>query len=66
MTMYTIESKYSFGTQVKFASKWNGTGEGVIIGIAINDDLSIYYFIQLASGDVVGGILPDDILAVYA
>jgi hypothetical protein len=61
MTTYTINSDYSFGTRVKFASKFNGFGEGLIIGIALNDDSSIYYFIQLSSGDVVGGILPDDI-----
>ena len=63
MTIYTIKSEYSFGSQVKFVSKWNGSGEGVIIGIALNDDSSIYYIIQLHSGDVVGGILPDDIQA---
>ena len=62
MTIYTIRSKYSFGTQVSFDSKFNGSGEGVIVGIALNDDSSIYYYIQLRSGDVVGGIVPEDII----
>ncbi len=64
MTIYTIQSDYSFGTRVKFDSKLNGSGEGIIIGIVLNDDMSIYYYIQLSSGNIAGGILPLDILVI--
>ena len=62
MTIYTIRSLHSFGTWVRYDSKYNGSGEGTIVGIVLNDDASIYYYIESPLGEVNGGILPDDIV----
>jgi hypothetical protein len=66
MYSYTIRSRYKMGSWVRYESKLNGSGSGTIVGIAYNDDESIYYFVDNGSGYVMGGIDPDDILEANA
>jgi hypothetical protein len=66
MYTYTIRSKYKMGAWVTYSSKYNGSGEGKIVGIAYNDDESIYYMIEGDGLYTTGGITPDDVVSVLS
>ncbi len=55
-----FDSPYYFGDLVAFDSV-NGKGQGTIIDIALSNDGSIYYVVQLEDGNAQGGIYPKEV-----
>jgi hypothetical protein len=57
-------SSVTFNDNVEFHSALNGDGQGRIIEIVIDLEMHHYFNIEGNSGEIVGGILADDIRSV--
>jgi hypothetical protein len=58
-----FRTPYIFGQIVSYRSV-NGAGRGRIVDMVVVEDGSVYYSVELPSGEVQPGIYPEEILGV--
>jgi hypothetical protein len=56
-----IRTKYIFGQTIHYDSM-NGQGRGRIVDMVVVEDGSVYYSVELPSGEVQPGIYPEEVV----
>jgi hypothetical protein len=56
-----FRTPFVFGQMIRYRST-NGTGRGRIVDMVVVEDGSVYYSVELPSGEIQPGIYPEEVL----